>query len=132
MFIKSIKTSEDVLRLYKEEELPEFVEISLTDINQVGNFGNTPLHVASVRGLLDEVNALLEAGANVQAEGELGNSPLHDAAGQGHLSAVIRLLESGASATARNWDGNTAKDVALLMGHTDVVSAIEQWEPRAP
>lgn len=83
----------DVLRIYKEEDLPEFCEISLDDVNQVGNFGNYPIHVASVRGLLPELLALLQGGADVNAIGELGNRPLHDAVGQGHIEAVKMLIK---------------------------------------
>lgn len=58
-------TAPDVLARYVAEQLPEFVGISLTDVNQVGNFGDPPLNVAAVRGRLDEVDALLGAGARV-------------------------------------------------------------------
>src|SRR5579864_4914546 len=53
----------DVLRRYKEEELQAFVEIPLEDVNQVGNFGDRPLHVASIRGNMDEIMALVAGGA---------------------------------------------------------------------
>jgi hypothetical protein len=33
-------TAADVLRRYKEEDLPAFCEIHLEDVNQVGNFGD--------------------------------------------------------------------------------------------
>ena len=36
----------EVLRRYNKEELPAFCEIALTDVNQAGNFGERPLHVA--------------------------------------------------------------------------------------
>ena len=119
--------AEEVLRLYKNEDLPEFVEILLTDVNQHGNFGNTPLHVASVRGNSDEVEALLAADADVNASGELGNTPLHDAAGQGHVEIVKQLLQRGATTKAVNADGKTAREVASLMQRHDVVEAIDLW-----
>jgi hypothetical protein len=60
----------DVLRRYKDEELPEFCEIPLHDVNQAGNFGDRPIHVASIRGSLDEIAALVHGGADVDATGE--------------------------------------------------------------
>jgi len=119
--------AKDVLRRYVEENLPEFVELALTDVNQRGNFGNTPLHVASVRGSLEEVEALLIAGAEFNSKGEHGGTPLHDAAGQGHVEIVKQLLAAGASPDLANDDGNTPRDVAVLLDHDSVVAVIDDW-----
>jgi uncharacterized protein len=72
-------TAADVLRRYKDEDLPAFSEVPLRDVNQVGNFGERPLHVASTRGSIEEIAALIEGGAEINAPGELGNTPLHEA-----------------------------------------------------
>ncbi|HEY7924528.1 MAG TPA: ankyrin repeat domain-containing protein, partial [Vicinamibacteria bacterium] len=77
-------TAADVLCRYQEELLPEFASMNLVDVNQVGNFGNTPLTVAAVRGLMDELVALLDAGAALDFAGEHGYTALHHAAAQGH------------------------------------------------
>ena len=74
--------------------LPAFAELALTDVNQVGIFGD-------VRSLLPfgesaEVVALLEGGAEVNATGEHGCTALHEAAAQGHLAVVKILLAAGA------------------------------------
>jgi|ERR1700740_3810682 len=91
---KNLKAA-DVLRRYKDEELPEFVEIPLEDVNQVGNFGDRPLHVASVRGNMDEIVALVAAGADVNAPGDLASTPLHQAVSQEHLPATNFSLTTG-------------------------------------
>jgi len=75
------------------EQLPEFIEVVLHDVNQVGNFGNAPLKVAAVRGALDELQALLDGGASIDARGEHGYTALHHAAEQGHVAAVRLLLK---------------------------------------
>src|ERR1041385_1851699 len=98
-------TAADVLKRYKDEELPEFAEILLEDVNQKGNFGNLPIHVAAVRGESEELEALIAGGASVNAAGELGNRPLHDAAAQNHRRAVEILLSAGADLRAVNDDG---------------------------
>jgi len=62
-------------------------------VNQAGNFGDRPIHVACIRGDLEEIGALVHEGADVNATGELGNTPLHEAVGQGHIGVVKALLE---------------------------------------
>jgi len=63
----------------------EFLELPLDDVNQRGNFGDYPIHVTAMRGDVDELRALIEAGADVNAAGELGHTPLHQAVAQGHI-----------------------------------------------
>ncbi|MGR3831832.1 ankyrin repeat domain-containing protein [Ralstonia pseudosolanacearum] len=87
--MKSTLTAADVLKRYTDEDLPEFSEVALEDVNQIGNFGNSPVHVACVRGNVLEVQALLDGGANMNAIGELGNTPLHEAVGQGHIEVAL-------------------------------------------
>jgi ankyrin repeat protein len=122
--------AEDVLKRYIDEDLPEFVELSLTDVNQRGNFGNTPLHLACTRGEMEEVEALLAASADVNAKGERGDTPLHDAVGQEHLAVVKRLLTAGASPDVVNGDGKTPRDIAVLMKRPAIVAAIDDWRKR--
>src|SRR5689334_8257049 len=89
-------TAAEVLKRYKDEDLPAFCGIALNDVNQVGIFGERPLDIAAVRGNLEEICALLEAGAEVNAAGEHGNTALHEAVSQGNLSAVKLLVDFGA------------------------------------
>jgi uncharacterized protein len=119
-------TAADVLRRYKDEDLPAFCEISLDDVNQVGNFGDRPLHVASVRGDLDEIAALVAAGADVNAPGDLSNTPLHEAVSQEHVPAVLFLLEHGASPNVKNEFGQTPLDIAREKGRRDIVDFLER------
>lgn len=104
----------DVLKRYIEENLPEFVCLTLSEVNQVGNFGNTPLHVACTRGIVEEVEALIKADANVNAIGEHDSTPLHDAAEQGHILVVKLLLSHGASVNLKNEFGRTPLDIAIV------------------
>lgn len=115
----------EVLRRYKDEDLPAFCEIPLEDVNQVGNFGERPLHVASVRGNVEEIAALVEAGADVNAPGDLGNTPLHEAVSQGHSQATLYLLRHGASRDKVNEFGETPVDMARLAKRDDLVGILE-------
>lgn len=101
-----------MLRRYQDEDLPDFCEIELTDVNQRGNFGDRPLHVAACHGDIDEILALLEGGAYIDAPGEHGFTALHDAVTQGHAPAVKLLLDFGARRDLKNDWGETAMDVA--------------------
>lgn len=122
----SMLAATDVLKRYRDEELPEFSEVALEDVNQVGNFGNSSIHIACVRGSLPEVQALLGDGADVNAAGELSNTPLHEAAGQGHIEVVRLLLATGARPLEPNEFGETALDVATKKRHDDVADLIRQ------
>ena len=117
----------EVLRRYKEEDLPEFVGISLEGVNQAGNSGDRPLHVAAIRGNMEEVVALVAGGADVNAHGDLGNTPLHEAAAQGHLDAVRFLLANGASPEKKNEFGESIIDVARSQGHEQIVRLLSSW-----
>ena len=109
---KSRLTVEDVLKRYKDEDLPAFSGIELTDVNQVGLFGERPLDIAAVRGDVGELRALLEAGAEVNAKAERGNTALHEAVSQGHPAVVKLLVQYGADAKIKNELGETAIDIA--------------------
>ena len=94
--------------------LPDFMGLPVC-VNMRGNFGNTLLHAAAVRGIPEEVLVLLGAGAEVNARGEHGYSPLHEAAAHGKAEVVSLLLAHGASPTATNDDGETPGRLAALL-----------------
>jgi uncharacterized protein len=99
--------AKDVLLRYTTEHLPEFADRVLSDVNQRGLFGDTPLHVAATRGIEEEISALIREGAEVNARGEFGNTPLHDAVLQGNVQAVRILLAAGARMLELNEDGDS-------------------------
>jgi uncharacterized protein len=122
-------TAMEVLHRYREEELPEFLGIPLENVNQAGNSGDRPLHVAAIRGNMDEIMALVAGGADVNASGDLGNTPLHQAAAQGHLHAVKFLLSKGASKDKKNEFDESAIDVAHSQGHDEIAQLVASWRP---
>ncbi len=117
-------TAQDVLRRYLDEELPDFVDRPLTDVNMVGRFGSTPLHVAAVRGDAEEIRALIEGGADVNAEGELRNRPIHDAIGQQNVEAVRLLLDAGARLDGINEFGKSTCGMAMESGNQAIIDLI--------
>jgi ankyrin repeat protein len=125
--VKSKMSPIEVLKRYKSEDLPEFAEVDLTNVNQEGNFGNRPLNIASVRGEAEEVEALLAGGADCRATGELGNTALHEAVGQCHFHIVKMLLRAGASPIAKNDHGDTPIDIAVLKNRTDILIELRRY-----
>jgi hypothetical protein len=73
------------------------------DVNArfAGAHRETPLHWAASGNDLDALDALLDAGADIEADGAViaGGSPLADARGFGQWRAAQRLLERGALPT---------------------------------
>lgn len=119
-----------LLELYGD--LPEFVEVPTLDVKTIGNFGNTPLHVAAARGVLAEVQVLLASGADVNAVGELGNSPLHEAVGQDNFGAAEALLKAGANVGIRNDFGESPMDIAQACGRAGLGDLFEQYAKSQP
>jgi 8-oxo-dGTP pyrophosphatase MutT (NUDIX family) len=89
---------------------------------------NTPLHagLAGTAGL-DIIDALLDAGAEVNAPAGGGFTPLHLAASRGELPVVTRLLLRGAEPSARTAEGRVPADLARAAGQEPTARYLETW-----
>ena len=69
-----------------------------------GPHAETPLHWAASSDDVEALDALLDAGANIEASGAVlgGGSPLADACGFGQWQAARRLVERGATTRLRD------------------------------
>jgi ankyrin repeat protein len=90
--------------------------------------GNRELHDPNI------VQALLAAGADVNAKTASGLTPLHYAARIGRVDIVRLLLARGASVSPQDQDGDTPLHEAREAGHEGVVellvsAAAEGWCP---
>ncbi len=80
-------------------KLGEYIRAGF-DVNAALNrWGLTALHIAANWGRLPWIEALVAAGANVNATGDSGQAPLHSAAGR-HVDCIVALLAAGADPNA--------------------------------
>lgn len=90
------------------------------------NNGITPLHQAIRNGSIATAIALLDAGADMNAEDIDGSTPLLVAASYSGNKEVIELmLAKGALAFTRNKKGETAQSISIKNGFTEYIPAIE-------
>jgi len=77
------------------------------------------LHAAVAGGKLDIVKAVLEAGANPNAQQQAGFRPMHEAGTKANRALAELLLKHGADPTLTSDDGKSAIDLAREKGHAD-------------
>lgn len=88
-------------------------------------FGGTALHGAVYRSHLPIVEALLQAGADVNRVDYLGVSPLHTAATLGNLDLIELLLRFSADATMADDMGETPCDWAERSGQIKLCERLQ-------
>ena len=81
---------------------------------------------AARNGQTEEVQALLEAGADVNAISDADGMALILAAARGHTEIVRMLLEAGADVNAKTSNGNTALLRAAARGHAGIVELLRK------
>ena len=100
----------------EEEEGRAAVELLIghgADVNQVTGIGGmTPLHMSARRGTTRIAEALLEAGADIEARDKNGETPLRRAVNCGQESMVCLLLSRGANPRSTDKIGRTLIDAA--------------------
>jgi cytohesin len=111
--------------LNRIQDVVEFSDIEITDVNQKGMFGNTPLKVVTVWGDTAAMSLLLDAGADPNIKCEEGFVPLHFAASMGHSEAVRLLLDRKANVDVLNDFGQTPLDLARQNGSADIIQLLK-------
>uniref|UniRef100_S4RZ01 RING-type domain-containing protein n=1 Tax=Petromyzon marinus TaxID=7757 RepID=S4RZ01_PETMA len=86
--------------------------------------GETPLHVAAIKGDIDGVEHLLENGANPNIKDNAGWTPLHEACNHGHARVVELLLDHGAFINAPGYENDSPLHDAVSNGHTHVAGLL--------
>ena len=112
--------------LSEYQNLPEYQGMTLIDVNQVSMFGDRPIHVAAVRGSIDELTVLYENGADINAKGEYDYTPLLHAVEQGHIEAVKWLIGKGADVSSKNDTESDALDLAKILNLNEIQAFLEK------
>ena len=87
--------------------------------------GTRPLIVASGSGHVQTVAALLDAGADIDAQDLTGWTALHAAAFNGDYATVSLLLQRGALAGETRWYRKSPADIARMLGHEKIVDMLQ-------
>ncbi|EGD78145.1 hypothetical protein PTSG_09021 [Salpingoeca rosetta] len=98
------------------------------DANVVDGDGMRPLHYAAWYGHPGCIQALLSAGAEIDAHDYDGATALHAAAYNGQLNTALLLVEQGADATITDNNNETACEVAVEEGHELVAKFLKLAE----
>jgi len=89
--------------------------------------GNTPLHEAAIAGRSAVAQALIAAGANVDARNEPDLTPLHYAAMTDNVTVAQILASNGGQVNAKSFLGYTPLHYAAMTGSPEMVQfLIEQ------
>ena len=95
------------------------------DIHRRTKDGSGALHIAVYyQARPDAIEALIQAGLDVNDLSDDGTTPLHDAASKGHIAAIEILLAHGAHLDASRPDGATALDWAHTYGTPEAAALL--------
>jgi ankyrin repeat protein len=95
-------------------------------IRTVNSLGKTPLHYAVSNKRVEEMVALVEAGADVNAADKTGMTPLHLAAMLGRRDEATWLIEHGATLEPLDHFGDTPIHTAAIFGGGGVIQVLHQ------
>ncbi|KAL6051217.1 hypothetical protein STEG23_005905 [Scotinomys teguina] len=93
-------------------------------INKRNERGETPLHMAAIRGDVKQVKELLSLGANVNVKDFAGWTPLHEACNVGYYDVAKILIAAGADVNTQGLDDDTPLHDSASSGHRDIVKLL--------
>jgi ankyrin repeat protein len=77
-------------------------------VPETDRLGRSQLHYAALEGRTDDIQALIDSGADINLPDKDGRTPLHFAAQQYQVRSAELLCKAGADIQARDKFGNTA------------------------
>uniref|UniRef100_A0A3Q1BF58 BRCT domain-containing protein n=1 Tax=Amphiprion ocellaris TaxID=80972 RepID=A0A3Q1BF58_AMPOC len=89
--------------------------------------GETPLHLAAIKGDVEAVKELLDQGADPNLKDNAGWTPLHEACNLGHLAVVEVLISRGALLNTPGYENDSPLHDAVRNGHPAIVKLLVQF-----
>uniref|UniRef100_UPI00398F0FC1 ankyrin repeat domain-containing protein 12 isoform X2 n=1 Tax=Pristiophorus japonicus TaxID=55135 RepID=UPI00398F0FC1 len=93
-------------------------------VNKRNERGETPLHMAAIRGEAKQVKELISQGADVNVKDFAGWTPLHEACNLGYYEVAKQLILAGADVNTQGLDNDTPLHDAASNGHRDIVKLL--------
>lgn len=93
-------------------------------VNKRNERGETPLHMAAIRGDVKQVKELIGLGADVNVKDFAGWTPLHEACNLGYYDVAKILIGAGAEVNTQGLDDDTPLHDASSSGHKDIVKLL--------
>ncbi|XP_029979999.1 BRCA1-associated RING domain protein 1 isoform X2 [Sphaeramia orbicularis] len=88
--------------------------------------GETPLHLAAIKGDVEAVKELLDQGADPNLKDNAGWTPLHEACNLGHLKVVEVLVSKGALLNTPGYENDSPLHDAVRNGHPAIARLLLQ------
>ncbi|CAJ1072565.1 ankyrin repeat domain-containing protein 12 isoform X4 [Xyrichtys novacula] len=93
-------------------------------VNKRNERGETPLHMAAIRGDAKQVKELISLGADVNVKDFAGWTPLHEACNLGYYDVAKVLIAAGAEVNTQGLDDDTPLHDASSSGHKNIVKLL--------
>ncbi|KAM6210141.1 ankyrin repeat domain-containing protein 12 isoform 2-T3 [Sarcoramphus papa] len=93
-------------------------------VNKRNERGETPLHMAAIRGDVKQVKELISLGANVNVKDFAGWTPLHEACNVGYYDVAKVLIAAGADVNTQGLDDDTPLHDSASSGHRNIVKLL--------
>ncbi|KAJ8337169.1 hypothetical protein SKAU_G00383890 [Synaphobranchus kaupii] len=108
-----------------QKKLPSSASSRQKDkVNKRNERGETPLHMAAIRGDAKQVRELISLGADVNVKDFAGWTPLHEACNLGYYDVAKVLMAAGAEVNTQGLDDDTPLHDASSSGHKDIVKLL--------
>ncbi|XP_037785057.1 BRCA1-associated RING domain protein 1-like [Penaeus monodon] len=126
--IKSIPITPDSKKIMKIADLSALgMSPNTPAINKRNSKGETPLHVACIKGDAVKVQSLLSEGANPNTKDNAGWTPLHEACSHGFLAIAKVLLQHGAIVDVPGGNNEIPLHDAVTQGMVEVIKLLRSW-----